>query len=156
MTHISSLWPQAEMRNCLNQRTQTWKEFSLHHPAYFLPTPCSSRALAWLFISKVIITSLEKLLIGLKNLIVRKSSCVFELDALLILSFSYNFIICLLLLSSNSEARWHRACWRCLRKVFKFCKERNPYLAFRRVKRTADIMEKRNKYGQSDPFAALV
>lgn len=123
MTHISFLWPQAEMRNCLNQRTQTWKEFSLHHPAYFLPTPCSSRALAGLFISKVIITSLEKLFRGLKDLTVRKSSHVSELDALLIFSFSYNFIICLLLLLSNSEARWHR---RCLQKVFQFCRERNP------------------------------
>lgn len=58
---------------------------------HFLPTPYNPRALAGLFISKVFVTSLEKLFIGLKELTVRKSSHVSELGALLNYFFSYNF-----------------------------------------------------------------
>lgn len=54
--------------------------------------------LAGLFISKVIVTSLERLLIGLKDLIVRKSSHVFELDALSFLISSSHIIFLLSLL----------------------------------------------------------
>lgn len=59
--------------------------------AHFLPTPYNPRALAGLFISKVFVTSLEKLFIGLKELTSRKSSHVTELGALLNYFFSYNF-----------------------------------------------------------------
>lgn len=141
------------MRNCSHWRTQTWKEFVLHHPARFLPTPYNPRALAELFISKVIVTSLEKLFIGLKELIVRKSSHVYELDALLNF-FSCNFsprgyFFSLFLLSNSKACIGMELAGGVYEKYSRFCKERIPCLVFREARNAADMREKGNKHTAS-------
>lgn len=59
--------------------------------AHFLPTPYNPRALVRPFISKVFVTSLEELFIGIQELTARKSPHVSEFGALLNYFFSYNF-----------------------------------------------------------------
>lgn len=135
------------MRNCLNQKTQTWKEFVLHHPAHFLPTPYKPRAWAGLFISKVIVTFLEQLFIQLKEDIVRKSSHIFELDALFLLIQLFSTWLFFLSLPSNGKACTgtepaggvhERYLQGSIRKGF-------PAL-FRGARKAANMREKQNKY----------
>lgn len=102
--------------------------------AHFLPTPYNPRALVWLVISKVFVTSLEQLFIGLQEITARKSSYVSELGALLNYLFSYNFFprgyLLSLVIDYEKDIHWHRVHWICLWKVFRslYGKDSLPYI----------------------------
>lgn len=91
--------------------------------AHFLPTPYNPRALVRLFISKVFVTSLEELFIGIQELTARKSPHVSEFGALLNYFFSYNFFprghLLSFAIDYEKDMHWHGVCWICLWKVFR-------------------------------------
>lgn len=89
-SHLLSLTPSRDEK-LLELEDSNTKRICITSPSPFPANTSQPRALARLFISKVIVTSLEQLFIGLKELIVRKSSHVSELDALVNNFFSYNF-----------------------------------------------------------------
>lgn len=107
--------------------------------AHFLPTPYNPRGLVRLFISKLFVTSLEKLFIGLQELTARKSSHVSELGALLNYFFSYKFFPCGYSLSFvidyKKDMHWHGVHWICLWKVFRGLYGKDSFPSIQRLER---------------------
>lgn len=80
-SQLLSLTPRRDEKS-LESDNSNMKGIYITSSSPFPANALQPQNLAGLFISKVIVTSLERLLIGLRDLIVRKSSHVFQLDAL--------------------------------------------------------------------------
>jgi len=90
MTHLLSLTPSTD-EELLESEDSNTKGICMTSPSPFPANALQPRALAGLFISKVIVTPLEKRFTGLKDLTARKPSHASELDTLLKNFFSHNF-----------------------------------------------------------------